>query len=142
MSDLHRVAALASHGMKIQLLRAAAAAACLSGALTGGLPSATAQGEPVLGSPLDGSSMGFGDARPAVISPGSMCGNLVHDIVWDGWGGPVARGSGVWCQSAGEVGEPVRPVRLTASDLGPCHGTVAYRSLQYGDAEPMSVCYG
>lgn len=128
--------------MKIQLLRTAAVAACVSAAVAGGLPSASAQGNPVLGSPIDGSSMGFGEVRPAVVSPGGMCGNLVHKIVWDSWGGPVASGSGVWCQSAGEAGGPVTSASLTASDLGPCHGTVAYRSLQYDDREPMSVCYG
>lgn len=135
------MAALASYAMRVHLLRATTAAACLSVALAAS-PLASAQGEPVLGSPIDGSSMGYGVARPAVVSPGGMCGNLVSDIVWDGWGGPVARGAGLWCQSAGESGEPVKSVSLTASNLGPCHGTVAYRSLQYDDNEPMSVCYG
>lgn len=130
--------------MTIHLLRAAAVVACVSAAVGGGVPLASAQGDPVLGSPLAGSSMGFGEVRPAVISPGSMCGNLVHQIVWDSWGGPVASGSGSWCQSAGDLdrGEPVESVSLTASDLGQCHGMVAYRSLRYDGREPINVCFG
>ncbi|TDX99939.1 hypothetical protein BCL50_5393 [Mycolicibacterium litorale] len=36
----------------------------------------------------------------------------------------------------------MKPVSLTASDLGPCRGTVAYRTLQYDAEQPISICRG
>ncbi|BCI55989.1 hypothetical protein NIIDNTM18_52670 [Mycolicibacterium litorale] len=130
--------------MRIQLLRTAAVTACLSAAVAAGLPSASAQGEPVLGTPMDQYSEGFGTVKPAMITQNSLCANLVHNIVWDSWGGPVAHGAGVQCQSAGAAsrGEPAQPVSLTASDLGPCGGTLAYRTLQYDSNEPFPICRG
>lgn len=79
-----------------------------------------------------------------MITQNSMCAKVVHDIVWDSWGGPVAQGAGVQCQSAGAAsrGEPAEPVSLTASDLGPCGGTLAYRTLQYDSNEPFPICRG
>lgn len=96
----------------------------------------------VLGAPSDQYSVGYGTPRPNGISTNSLCGNTINDISWESWGGPVAQGSGTWCQNSGAQsrGEPPRPVQLTASDIGECQGKIAYRTLQFDDQPPTPMC--
>ena len=87
--------------------------------------------------------MGFGKVAPAYISLSSLCANTVTKITWKGWGGPVATGRGIACQSAGALdrGEPERTVTFVASNLGTCGGKPAYRTLTR-DGEPLNSLGG
>ena len=98
----------------------------------------------VLGKPMDTYSLGFGEERPAQLSQNSMCGNTITDISWNSWGGPMAQGAGIWCQSAGAIsrGEALKSVTITASDIGLCNGVLAYRVLGYDSGEAISICRG
>ena len=132
---------------RLHLLRTAALGALLSVAAAAApfsIQPAIAQSETVLGAAMEDYSMGYGTARPGMITQNSMCANVVHDIVWDSWGGPVAHGAGTACQSGGAIsrGEAPQLVSLTASDLGQCLGTLAYRMLQFDSNEPLSICRG
>lgn len=106
------------------------------------VPAAPVDAEVVLGAPSDQDSVGYGASRPDGISTNSLCGDTITDVSWDSWGGPVAYGSGTWCQNSGSRsrGEPPQRVTLTATDIGECQGKRAYRSLQFDDQPPTSIC--
>ena len=73
-------------------------------------------------------AVGFGAARPAVISFGSTASSTIARISWDSWGGQTATGTGV--SQLNGVGNPLSPMWLKASDPGRCGGARAYRKAQ------------
>ena len=100
-------------------------------AAEGQSPEAPAAATVVLGSAakMGGShALGYGTEEPSVISMGS-CANAISRIRWENWGSPVTHGSGEGCV---QVGEPPW-YALMASDLGMCHGVLAYRALRIGN---------
>ncbi len=105
-------------------------------------PPATVNGDVVLGAPSDQYSAGYGTSRPNGVSTNSICGNTINDVTWTSWGGPTAQGTGTWCQSSGARGRGEAPKRvsLTASDIGPCQGKLAYRQLQLDSGAAQSIC--
>ena len=82
-------------------------------------------------------SRGYGIAEPSVISMGS-CANAVSAVVWQDWGAPIARGSGLGCVQSG----PSPRYDVVASDIGDCQGTLAYRRLRFGDGSTQDICSG
>ena len=78
-------------------------------------------------------TVGYGEARPAVISWGSTCASTITKVQWDTWGTTTATGSGVPCWQA-STGDST-PARLVASDLGDCNGVRAYRMLTVGGSQ-------
>lgn len=101
-----------------------------------GAPEAVAEPAVVLGSSVGGNARGYGTERPEVISMGT-CASAISKITWDSWGGPEAHGTGTGCVQMGDAPQ----YALIASDLGPCHGQLAYRKLQIGsDGGSGSIC--
>ena len=126
-----------------RIVRSTLLAGLLASATVLSAPIAAADPEPVLGTPFIDGAIGYGTARPEELSQGGTCGgDVILKITWDSWGGPTASGRGVKCLTAGEAAEGQQPERvaLTASDLGPCHGKLAYRTLAVGASSPDPVC--
>ncbi|MDT7761075.1 MAG: hypothetical protein QOC63_495 [Mycobacterium sp.] len=120
------------------MLRAALFAVFLGAAATFaplGVQTASAAPQVVLGAPMGGTSVGYGTEQPVTISLGS-CANAISHITWDSWGGPIAQGAGTACA---QTGTPPQ-YTLVASDLGPCQGILAYRTLQISSNVPQSIC--
>ncbi|GAA3949654.1 hypothetical protein GCM10022231_04030 [Gordonia caeni] len=78
-------------------------------------------------------AVGFGAARPAVISFGSTASSTIARITWDSWGGQTATGTGV--SQLNGVGNPLSTMSLKASDLGWCDGAWTYRKVQTATSE-------
>lgn len=128
--------------------RAAFGLVVAAGSLALGLGAGTASAAPV--SPLLGSataqSQGLGTEHPSTIDPGGDSNGIVTDAVWSNWGAPTATGSGTADRVA--PGAPLasgtpETATLVATDLGDCHGRLAYRSLgryfpQHGETAPAS----
>lgn len=95
----------------------------------------------VLGRSEDRNSVGYGTARPASLSINSLCANTIIDVTWDSWGEHEAIGHGVKCAPAGSP-ESGGPVTLTATDLGDCYGTQAYRQLLVDGRPAWTFCAG
>ncbi|MEO9326977.1 hypothetical protein [Gordonia aurantiaca] len=83
--------------------------------------------------------MGYGTARPSQLSLNSLCANTIVKVTWSSWGGPQAEGRGVMCAYAGDP-DTGGAVRLTAGDLGDCHGRLAYRELWIDGRPGWKVC--
>ncbi len=80
-------------------------------------------------------ALGYGTEHPDVISMGS-CPNAISHIVWQDWGSPQTHGSGLGCV---QYGQPPR-YDLVASNIGTCHGVMAYRSMQISSNSPQDIC--
>jgi hypothetical protein len=102
-------------------------------------PATQATSPVVLGSAsaMGPASRGYGSEQPTVISMGS-CANAISKIVWQDWGTPEAHGSGLGCA---QVEQPP-PYPLVASNIGMCHGLLAYRTLQISTNPPQDICSG
>lgn len=127
--------------MRNRVLQAVAVAA-----ITGSVVAAPASAAPwdvVLGKAgLYPSSTGYGTVAPRTVDNSGVCGGIMHDITWTGWGSPTAVGTGKRCHSAGAIsrGEPVRRIVLTASNIGLCAGRIAYRTMRYSDGDTVDIC--
>ncbi len=91
----------------------------------------------VLGSPnyIPSYGEGWGASMPSVISNGGAPSGVLTAVSWQGWGDPVATGSGraaIYKPQGGYyAGHPRIPLR--AGDIGTCPGQSepAYRSLEF-----------
>ena len=75
---------------------------------------------------------GWREVRPGQINANGDGTSLMIGITWDAWGGPQARGRGTayWVPPGGIQADAVaRPAVVVASNLGDCHGRLAYRSV-------------
>lgn len=102
-----------------------------SGAGAGGA-STPVSGTPTLGAVWSASQTGFGDVRPGEIYAGGSPTGLVTGVTWQSWGGAQAtgRGTSTWVPDGAATSDGVqRPVVVVASNLGDCHGRLAYRSV-------------
>lgn len=91
--------------------------------------------EPTLGAVwAPGGQKGFGKVRPAETFAGGDPTSILENLRWSGWGKPTATatGTGVWTPPDGPVADSEdRPARVTASNLGTCHGKPAYRTIKW-----------
>jgi hypothetical protein len=98
-------------------------------------PQQTAGPEPTLGAVWGpGGQKGFGEVRPTETFAGGDPTSILEDLRWSGWGEPTATatGTGDWTPPDGIVADSVpRPARVTASNLGTCHGKPAYRTIKW-----------
>jgi hypothetical protein len=94
---------------------------------------------PVLGRADNEYAVGYGTARPSVLSLNSLCANTISNINWTSWGDATASGTGDLCAPAGDPTSG-GPVQLTATDLGDCAGVRAYRQLVITDHSTLEVC--
>ncbi|MFC5140692.1 hypothetical protein ACFPK1_20825 [Actinomycetospora rhizophila] len=120
---------------------------------TGGASTSTGT-TPTLGAVWGASQTGFGTARPGEIYAGGSPSGLVTDVTWQSWGGDRAtgRGTALWIPDGVSTADGVeKPVVVVASDLGDCHGRLAYRSVGWyfpseGETAPNSgyddICDG
>ncbi|GAA4752170.1 hypothetical protein GCM10023199_34400 [Actinomycetospora chibensis] len=87
---------------------------------------------PTLGAVWAPNQTGFGAVRPPEVYAGGDPTGMVTDVTWQSWGGPTAigRGTGSWMPPDGYVSDSVsRPAVVVATNLGDCHGRLAYRSV-------------
>lgn len=102
-----------------------------SGGSTGGSPVAGAT--PVLGDPAwTSGGAGWGGVRPSEINANGDGTSYVNGVTWQSWGGAQATGRGTasWVAPDATVSEGVqRPAVVVATNLGDCHGRLAYRSV-------------
>ncbi|NMO01510.1 hypothetical protein HH308_09830 [Gordonia sp. TBRC 11910] len=91
----------------------------------------------VLGSAdaMGSTSRGYGSTQPDAITMGS-CANAISRIVWHNWGAPESYGSGLGCVQVGEMPR----YSLVASNVGPCHGVLAYRALAIAGDVARNIC--
>ncbi|MEJ2862436.1 zinc ribbon domain-containing protein [Actinomycetospora flava] len=97
-----------------------------------GAGSAPVSGTPTLGAVWAPNQTGFGDVRPGEVYAGGSSTGQVTGVTWESWGGTEAtgRGTGLWVPDGVATSDGVqRPVVVVASDLGDCHGRLAYRSV-------------
>jgi hypothetical protein len=75
---------------------------------------------------------GFGAARPKEVYLGGDPTGLVRKLVWSHWSSrtTVGRGTG-WCPGQDVADGRPCPAVLRASNLGSCHGHLAYHTLQF-----------
>ena len=98
---------------------------------TGGASTSTGT-TPTLGAVWGASQTGFGTARPGEIYAGGSPSGLVTDVTWQSWGGDRAtgRGTALWIPDGVSTADGVeKPVVVVATNLGDCHGRLAYRSV-------------
>lgn len=93
----------------------------------------------VLGRADNQYAVGYGTARPTTISLNSLCANTISAITWTSWGGPQASGTGQMCAPAASP-DSGGSVQLTATDLGDCYGTQAYRKLLIDGQAGWNIC--
>ncbi|GAA4915670.1 hypothetical protein EV188_1115 [Actinomycetospora succinea] len=101
-------------------------------ALRTGGGGAAASASPTLGAVWSSNQTGFGDVRPNEIYAGGSGTGQVTDVTWESWGGAQAtgRGTGLWVPDGVATADGVqKPVVVVASNLGDCHGRLAYRSV-------------
>ena len=87
---------------------------------------------------------GYGQVRPSEANAGGDGTSVVIDLRWKSWGGPTASATGIasWVPPEGSFADGVEtPAIVTASDLGPCQGHLAYRKITWyfpsrGDTPP------
>lgn len=90
--------------------------------------------EPTLGVAWGPDQRGWGEVEPATIDGGGSAGGQVDDIAWESWGGEQATGSGTgYYVGPGQFGYEASPrtATIVASDLGDCHGQLAYRRVHW-----------
>ena len=88
--------------------------------------------DPTLGDVWGPYQRGFGDVRPPEINAGGDGTSVVDGVRWRSWGGPTATATGTasWVPPDGASSDGVQtPAIVVASDLGPCHGRTAYRTV-------------
>jgi serine/threonine-protein kinase len=101
------------------------------GGTSGGSPVAGAT--PVLGDAgwVPGGA-GWGTVRPSEINANGDGTSFAEDVTWQSWGGAQATGRGTahWVPPNGYQSDAVpRPAVVVATNLGDCHGRLAYRSV-------------
>lgn len=90
--------------------------------------------QPTLGVAWLPDQRGWGEVEPATIDGGGSAGGQVDDIAWDSWGGEEATGTGTgYYVGPGQFGYQASPrtATIVASDLGDCHGQLAYRRVHW-----------
>lgn len=106
----------------------------LSAALLAVLPAASASaGAPVLGAKAAfPSGKGFGTVKPKVVYLGGDPTGYFSKLTWQHWGARRALGLGQgWCPGKSVAGGHHCPAALHASNLGACHGRLAYRTVVF-----------
>jgi hypothetical protein len=93
---------------------------------------------------LDGHG-GWGRVQPMRISNQGDDSSFVYQVHWRSWGAPVAYGIGkrhAFKRAGGNYRYGVLD-ELRATNLGPCHGTLAYRTLYSRQARrPGTAAFG
>lgn len=102
-------------------------------------PAPPSGAEVVLGRATDRYSIGYGTPRPRTVSLNSLCANSISNITWESWGGPTATGNGMVCAPAASPSSG-GPSVITATDLGDCQGTRAYRQLFVDGEFAWNIC--
>jgi hypothetical protein len=91
--------------------------------------------EASLGVAADPAQVGFGSVRPLRLSLGGDPTGGVSNLEWHSWGDATATATGVgyyFGPSHQVVAQATaEPAVVAAFDLGPCHGQLAYRSIQW-----------
>lgn len=89
--------------------------------------------EPTLGAAAwSPGSQGYGQVRPSVANANGDGTSVVDNLHWRTWGGPTATASGTasWVPPDGASSDGIEtPAVVIASDLGDCHGHLAYRKI-------------